>query len=330
MSDPPPPSASTDRAIIDQVVAFAGDRPAADLAKLRVNLEALLQEHGKAAVQHLIERLMTTGDRFAYYPPDILAKRIHYAVAEITMTPESEIVNADRLEAIRTEPVVFLANHLSYSDANLFEILLARAGFAEISNRLTVIAGPKVYSDPMRRFSSLCFGTIKTPQSSALSSDEAVMPVREVARLARETIDIARDRQKKGDALLVFVEGTRSRSASMARTLPAVARYLDEFDGFLVPVGIIGSERFVPVDEERIHPTKVQIRIGKPVAAKTLDDRCEGNRRLTMDAVGVAIGRLLPAEYTGVYADDPVTSPEFDLTDARAVVDDVFERAAAQ
>ena len=113
------------------------------------------------------------------------------------------------------QPVVIFANHLSYSDANLLEILLQRFGGAPLADRLTVIAGPKVYSSMKRRFSSLCFGTIKTPQSSALSTEDAVMNAREVARAARLSIDIAHERLGVGDALLVFGEGTRSRSSGM-------------------------------------------------------------------------------------------------------------------
>jgi len=59
---------------------------------------------------------------------------------------------------------------------------------------LTVVAGPKVYSSLRRRFSSLCFSTIKTPQSSAVSSEDAVMNAREVARAARQSIDVAHER----------------------------------------------------------------------------------------------------------------------------------------
>ena len=39
-------------------------------------------------------------------------------------------------------------------------------------DRLTVVAGPKVYSSLRRRFSSLCFGTIKTAQSNTISTED--------------------------------------------------------------------------------------------------------------------------------------------------------------
>src|SRR5262249_52330999 len=144
------------------------------------------------------------------------------------------------------------ANHLSYSDANVIEVLLHNAGAGTLANRLTVIAGPKVYSNVQRRFSSLCFGTIKVPQSTARSSDEAVMSSREVARAARRVIDIAHDRLARGDALLVFPEGSRSRSGRMEPFLSAVARYIEAPDAWVLPVGLVGTERLFPVETESL------------------------------------------------------------------------------
>ena len=120
-----------------------------------------------------------------------------------------------------------------------------------MSDRLTVIAGPKVYSSLRRRFSSLCFGTIKTPQSSAVSSEEAVMNAREVARAARQSIDMAHERLFRGDALLVFAEGTRSRTREMQQTLTAVTRYFDFPDVWVLPAGITGTEAMFPIGDDR-------------------------------------------------------------------------------
>ncbi len=328
MSDSPTESTVTaERVLIDRIVGFVAEQSREAQETLRANLMGLCEKHGSQSVARLIERLLTTGASFTYYPPEPLAKLIHYAVAELAVTPDSGLLDGANLAPVRDRSAVFLSNHLSYSDANLFQILLYRAGWASIADRLTVIAGPKVYSEPMRRFSSLAFGTIKTPQSSTRSSDEAVMSAREVARRALATIEIARERQRAGDALLIFVEGTRSRTASMQRALPAVARYLEGADTLLVPIAVSGSERFVPVGEERVHPTRVSFRIGKPIAADLLSSACASNKRLAMDAVGVAIGRLLPGPYRGVYAEsrDGATADTRDeLQEARRVSDRAF------
>ena len=150
------------------------------------------------------------------------------------------------------------------------------------------------------------------------------MPQREVARRAREAIAVAMGRLQRGDAILIFVEGTRSRKGAMQRALPGVARYLEFPDTLIVPVAICGSERFVPIGVERVNPTRVLIRVGRAASVSALAALSGNARQLRMDAIGVAIARLLPPEYRGVYADD--TS---ELAEARAVADAVLGAPSA-
>jgi 1-acyl-sn-glycerol-3-phosphate acyltransferase len=213
------------------------------------------------------------------------------------------VTGLEHLASVRDQPVVLVSNHLSYSDANLLEILLHRAGANDVSDRLTVVAGPKVYSSLKRRFSSLCFGTIKTPQSTARSSEEAVMHPREVARLARQCIDIALDRVRRGETLLVFAEGTRSRTCGMQPTLAGVARYLDWPGTQVLPVGLTGTEVMFPIGEEALRDVPIVARIGAPVDAAALRARHGGDRRAMMDDVGRSIAELLPGDYRGVYGE---------------------------
>jgi 1-acyl-sn-glycerol-3-phosphate acyltransferase len=130
------------------------------------------------------------------------------------------------------------------------------------------------------------------------------MDARSVARAARRSIQVAQDRLRLGEALLVFAEGARSRSGAMQPLLPGVARYLDWPGTFVVPVGIVGTEKLFPVDQDSLSPVRIAVRIGRPIPAGAFVDRARGNRRLIMDAVGVAIAALLPQSYRGVYADD--------------------------
>ena len=196
---------------------------------------------------------------------------------------------------------MLISNHLSYADANLIEVLLHRAGFIALAGRLTALAGPKVFTSGQRRFSSLCFGTIKVPQSAEVASAEAAMSARDVARAAREAIGVAHARLDAGDALILFGEGTRSRAARMQPLLPAAARYLDAADTWITPVGLTGSERLFPVDTSTVRPARVTATIGTPIRARALWEAADGNRRAIADALGVAIAALLPLEYRGVY-----------------------------
>jgi 1-acyl-sn-glycerol-3-phosphate acyltransferase len=274
---------------------------------------------GPRALIRLDKRLEKAGADWDYYRFDPLARRIHYFLAERVLRDGSMMYGLDHLKAVEGHPVVIFANHLSYSDANLLEVLLRRAGATELADRLTVIAGPKVYSSLLRRFSSLCFGTIKTPQSSALSSEDAVMNARDVARAARRSIDIAHERLALGEALLVFAEGTRSRTTEMQQLLSGVTRYLDGPDVLILPVGIAGTEALYPIGEDALHPVRAVATAGRPIPAGILRERAGGDRRLIMDVVGLAIARVLPESYHGKYA-----AAEPGLETARKLLDELY------
>ena len=214
-------------------------------------------------------------------------------------------------------PVTIFANHLSYADANVVEVLLHRWGGAALANRLTAIAGPKVFTNRERRFSSLCFGTIKVPQSAGVSSGEAVLSAREVARAARRSIEVAHARLGAGDALLLFGEGTRSRTGAMQPMLPGVGRYLDVPGTWILPVGLAGPEALFSVEDSTLRPARVVLRIGRSFRAGDLLKRAAGDRRVAMDAIGLSIASLTPPAYRGVYA-DPDRFPQ-----ARDVLDDL-------
>ena len=172
----------------------------------------------------------------------------------------------------------------------------------DVANRLTAIAGPKVFTSRHRRFSSLCFGTVKVPQSADVSSGEAVLSPREVARAARRAIEVAHERLALGDVLLLFPEGTRSRTQSMQGLLPAAARYLEGPETWVVPAGLAGPESLFAIEDSILRPARVVIQLGRPIRAQRLMTQAAGDRRVTMDAIGLAIAELVPPSYGGVYA----------------------------
>ncbi len=287
--------------LVNAITTFLAREHAANLGQIRECLERAIDQAGPEAVATLGDRLAGTGVDWAYYPRDPLATQIHRALAVPVLKHEPQLIGSERLALVADKPLVMVANHLSYSDANILEVLFERWGAVELCNRLTVIAGPKVYSSVRRRFSSLCFGTIKVPQSAARSSDEAVMSARDVALAARRSLDVARERLRLGEALLVFAEGNRSRTGQLQHFLPAVARYLESPDVWILPVGIIGTERLFPIGEDSLYSGTIAGQIGWPIPASALVERARRHRRVIMDALGLAVAELLPPEYRGVY-----------------------------
>jgi 1-acyl-sn-glycerol-3-phosphate acyltransferase len=159
------------------------------------------------------------------------------------------------------------------------------------------------------------------PQSADVSSDEAVLNAREVARAARRAIDVAHERLAAGDALVLFGEGTRSRDGRMQRLLPAVARYLEGPGVWILPVGLKGPEALFPIDGSRLRPTRIIMNVGLAVRSEALLARVNGNRRHATDAIGLAVASLVAPAHRGVYGD----AAEF--SEARAAFAEMFDKA---
>ena len=287
--------------LVNAIATFLARDHALGLGDIRASLARTIDDAGPGAIDGLGRRLASAGSDWSYHPRDPLARDIHRVLAGRVLQHAPVVRGIEHLDRVRGQRVVIFANHLSYSDANAIDVLLQKSGGAEIADRLTVVAGPKVYSNLRRRFSSLCFGTIKVPQTSARSSDEAVMTPREVALAARRSIDVAHERLRLGEALLVFPEGTRSRTGRMQRLLSGAARYLEVPDTWVLPMGLTGTERLFPMSEDSLNPVRITLTIGSPVPARLLDERANGDRQLVMDEIGRAIAALLPAEHCGAY-----------------------------
>lgn len=303
--------------LLSAITRFLSDRDPQTLSAIRASMEHEIDVAGAEALVQLGERLAKSGSDWGYNPPDPLARRIHHVLADWTLKPDSALVGLEHGVTVAGKQVVLFANHLSYSDANVLEVMLHRNRL-ELAERLTVVAGPKVYSNPKRRFSSLCFGTIKTPQPPTRASENAVMPLRDLVRAARQSIEMAHERLGAGEALLIFGEGTRSRTRGLQQMMKGVDRYLDPAGTWVMPVGIVGSDEMYPIGDDTLYPVRIVVSLGRPVDAQLLRERSNGDGRVMMDAVGLAIANLLPPEYRGVYADAA------DLGDARAVHADVW------
>ena len=292
-----------DRAqLVDAIAAFVAHKGGLNPAAVREPVERAIHDLGEGSVEALQERLAAPSSEFTFYAPDPLARRVHHVLASVVLRDRPTVAGAEHLDSVRDRPAIIVANHLSYSDANLIELLLLQAGGDEVASRLAVVAGPKVYSELTRRFSSLCFGTIKTPQNEGVSTGQAAMNAREVAAAARQTIEAAEQRLQHGDVVLVFPEGTRSRTAQMQPFLPGVSRYFKRDDLWIIPVGISGTEHLFAIGEQTIGSAKIAMTIGRPITVGSIRAISGGDRRAFVDRLGHAVAALLPVAYRGVYA----------------------------
>lgn len=212
----------------------------------------------------------------------------------------------DALRALKNgeyKRLVILSNHLSYSDANV--IATSFADYfkdAGLDNMLSVVAGPKVFTHPLRKFSSMHFNPILIAQSQSVATGEATLPLRVIARAA---VKVVKDIKEHVKIFLVFPEGKRSRDGALTRFLPGVYRLIDTGDVRVLPVSVLGGDKFLPISCAKLSYTDIKINIGEMEDIKSIREKYENMpnfRQDAMDYLGKKIAELHPDDKRGFYS----------------------------
>jgi 1-acyl-sn-glycerol-3-phosphate acyltransferase len=81
----------------------------------------------------------------------------------------------------------------------------------------------------------------------------------------RESMRLAEEVLKRGQALILFPEGTRKTGTSIEALHDGVVFIASRSGAKIVPVGIAGSEQAMPVGAKLPRFAKIQIVVGKPI-----------------------------------------------------------------
>ena len=249
------------RVVLPRYLAGRIDPPAASATNL-TRMTALLDTATDDELRAMLAALAAEGEEIRVYPADPLARRISRTWTCDLLVPGT-LSGIEHLQAAG-ERVVLVSNHLSYVDSTAADAILAWHGHEALADRVVAVAGPKVYADLFRRLAALCLCTLPTPQSASIEGAERIGP-RELARRALHSLELAHGAVESGSLVLLYAEGSRSRTGRLGPFLRGVWRYFDVPGLCIVPTAIEGTDRVFPIGSEKLGPAPVSLRFGEPI-----------------------------------------------------------------
>ena len=146
-------------------------------------------------------------------------------------------------------PVVYMANHQSYMD------IPTLYGFLPVQFR--IIAKESLFKVPFMGWHLSRAGNIPIDRSNR--------------RDAMRSIERAAERIREGTAVVVFPEGTRSRTGILQDFKAGSFRLAVSAGVPIVPISIVGTCKILERDSLIFHPGKVDMHISAPIATAGFD-----------------------------------------------------------
>ena len=267
-----------------------GDTP----TRVRDRLAAVLRSTSDEDWTDYLAYLSTLGADWGRNDAHAVGREMTDALLQPLLDDDSSLEGVEHLDAALAtgRRVLLVGNHLSYVDPTAVWALLGRNGRQDLGDRLTAVAGPKVYEgEPMRLMGASANHAIKVAQSSEVT-DSGLSP-REMVRLARSSMQLAGELMDEGRVVLIYPEGTRSRTGALGPFLKAVGRWLTLDGVILVPLGLTGTDSIYALEDDRLRRTTVRARFGPTI------DPTEHGRGGVVAAARDAVRALLPEEMKG-------------------------------
>lgn len=184
-------------------------------------------------------------------------------------------------------PVIFICNHLSNADGLILDKVLRE------KYDPTFVAGIKLSNDPITRLGTMMVKNVGIKPNSA--DKEAITRIVKLVR--------------GGENLMIFPEGTRSRTGAMIEGKKGILLIARLTKATIVPIGMTGTEILLPINMdgdmggEKFNYADVDIKFGNPISLPTKEkdeDKHEYDERC-MNYIMKSIANLLPEKYKGIY-----------------------------
>jgi len=218
-------------------------------------------------------------------PEPLMIKFVKFYVGlQMKKHARLEVSGLENLNGDLERPYLFVCNHLSNSDGLILNKVLEK-------EKIIFVAGKKLESNFM---TSLGFKIVRSISIVPNSPD-------------KEAIKKVIGAVKEGNSILIFPEGTRSRTAKMLEGKKGILLFAKLTNAPIVPIGIWGTEKFMPImqdmGKEAFCDADININIGEAfkLPKRGTDETKENWEADSLQHIMVSIAELLPKEYRGYY-----------------------------
>jgi 1-acyl-sn-glycerol-3-phosphate acyltransferase len=217
---------------------------------------------------------------------------VQYQFSRVVAGPYLRTIGRPRVVGMEyvpeSGPAILASNHLSVIDSFYLPLMIAR---------------PVVFPAKAEYFSAK--GPIGRLFAAYLRSTNQLRMDRGGARSAYATLDAAVEILRRGDLFGFYPEGTRSPDGRLYRGKSGIGYLALNSGAPVLPVAMMGTRRMLPPGSWFPRPTRIEIRIGKPMEFGYLaGEPVAKARRIVADNVIAAIGELSGQEYVHEYASD--------------------------
>ncbi len=217
---------------------------------------------------------------------------MQYQLSRVVMGPILRTLGRPRVTGLdhipASGPAIIASNHLSFIDSMYLPLVLSR---------------PLVFPAKAEYFSAK--GPLGRLWAAYLRSTNQLEINRGDSRSAQATLEAAAEILRAGQLFGFYPEGTRSPDGRLYRGRAGVGWLALNTGAPVIPVAMLGTRKMLPPGAPLPRPTKIEVRIGKPLEFGHLaGDPPAKARRTIADEVMRAIGDLSGQEYVHEYASD--------------------------
>ena len=217
---------------------------------------------------------------------------MQYQLSRVVMGPALYLLGRPRVSGLEhvpaSGPAILASNHLSIIDSVYLPLMIPR---------------PVVFPAKAEYFSAR--GPIGRLWAAYLRSTNQLEMNRGDTKSAQATLEAAAEILRAGNLFGFYPEGTRSPDGRLYRGRAGLGWLALNTGAPVLPVAMHGTRKMLPPGRPIPRPTKIEVRIGKPLEFGHLaGDPPARARRTIADEVMRAIADLSGQEYVHEYASD--------------------------